>query len=399
MSRSRFLINLAISLFVAPTPALLLLAVTAGQGGIPPAFGLAAMAASAGLYWIWLLRRRAAGRRSADAQPEREAREEAVAPGAPGTALVLRNPVAGTGNGARHRADPRNRNTAHNVRSFEDLPDPVAERHGLQPAEILIDRVSDILQVKRLVAENRVQLLTAWYRQVRDTASGDRDYGDWALEADRVLLSAAFMTRTLTRHEAIALVTAELSAMVANGQGAEVQSRAHTALGGWVEPRNDAPTGVAAATADIIAAAPRGARAAPAVQRSGGVVRMLPQVAMRRCSAILECAGWRTHIDAEAAPDGIDMFAERHGHVVGLRCVAGDEIASAETVHRAALAGSMFGADLVAVVAMAGFGRDVRAAAAQSGVVLLGDSDLAELDSFLPPTPFGDGAGHSAAAE
>ena len=374
------------------------------------------------------------------------------------------------------RADPRDRHRAHDVRSFEDLPDPLAERRGLKPAEVLIDRVSDITQVKRLVEANKVHLMTAWHRHVRESATGDRDYGDWALEADRLLLSASFMTRTLTRHEAIALVTAEVATRIearrleaeqSRGRGAPAHAPApaagHIAQDWGAAPVYEAPvaggcdqagpqaghalaqgaspqalgsaqpgsghgqvslgqlqgfaTHAPAQFVEMAEAMPgqaqvrrRGqgvdATPAPAAALEGsqsgqGVVRLLPQVVTRRCRALLECGGWRTSADAEAAVEGIDMLAERKGRIVGLAIVAGDDRPSPDRVARLAHAGTMFGADLVAMVVQTDVDRATRGAATHAGVVLLRDSDLADLAAFLPggSEATGAGTGRTAAAE
>jgi len=456
MSKSRFLVNLALSLFVAPIPALFVLGQVAGPEGIPVWVGLAAMAGSAGVYWMAMFSLRRMRGTTAEAD------------GRKGTALVLREPEreAEPEMHLASRGDPRDRNRAHDVRSFEDLPDPLAERQGLKPAEVLIDRVSDITQVKRLVEANKVHLMTAWHRHVRESATGDRDYGDWALEADRLLLSASFMTRTLTRHEAIALVTAEVATRIearrteagqnagrgapagvaapASGQPARGWGEAQAAYGapagyGYAAPQGGfalaqgtpprSGEGYAPAshvTPQAITSPARGqyvemtgsfgdsgqpvrqvnladaaAMPAEAGQAGEGVVRLLPQVVMRRCRALLECGGWRTSTDAEAAAEGIDMLAEREGRIVGLALVAGDDRPSPDRVARLAHAGTMFGADLVAMVARADVDRATRGAATHAGVVLLRDSDLADLAAFLPGAGEGStgSAGRAAAAE
>jgi acetyl-CoA carboxylase carboxyltransferase component len=144
------------------------------------------------------------------------------------------------------------------------------------------------------------------------------------------------------------------------------------------------------------AAGTTAARSAP----GQGVVRTLPQVVLRRCRTLLDCGGWRTSTDAEATAEGIDIFAEREGRVVGLRVIAGDDRATPETVAVAAHAGTMFGTDLVALVAQGGFDRSTRAAATHAGVVLLEDGDLADLATFLPASAHDRGGpGQRAAAE
>ena len=433
--------NLAVSLFLAPLPALIALGYLSGGAAIPSWVLIGAVVFCAGLYWLGVLARR----RGRTGALTRSAAAEDPAPqaeGAPGTALVLRDPQpAATGH---TEADERQR--THDIRSFEDLPDPLAEKHGLKPAEVLIDRVSDITQIKRLVAANKVHLMTAWHRNVRDSVTGERDYGDWALEADRLLLSASFMTRTLTRHEAIAIVTAEVAARVEERRSAESASArpdrsaaASAELGAigygpgayhheapaqqWAASRTpaqaaqagrsraeydyadqyagQAPTERFGPILDAVGApAPAGPAAQPAPRDGSGVVRMLPQVVIRRARAMLDCAGWRTHRDDGAAAEGLDLFAEREGRIVGLRCVAGDEPLSPDLIATSAQAGSLFGTDLVAIIMSATPDRASRAMATHAGVVLLHDADLSHLEDFLPGDRVGPaGAGHTAAAE
>ena len=276
------------------------------------------------------------------------------------------------------------------VRSFEDLPDPAAQARGLSAQEILIDRVSDITQIKRLVTENRVPLLTAWHRNVRENAFGDRDYGAWASEADRLLMGASFMARTLNRHEALAVLTAETVALAE----AEAGERAPVRDDPFAAPPTTQPAGVAVMPAD------RGPAARPAMQMQTGlpqretsVLQMLPQAVLRRTAAMLECGGWRTHLDTSAGVPGLDIFAERNGVFVGIRCLSGHDEAAEDAVRETADAGLEYGTDAVAVVSPDGFARSARAAAAASGVLLLEQADLPELERFLPAERAGVGAG------
>ena len=424
MSRFEFLATLAASLFIAPTPALVALGYLNG-GTIPITLGIAAMVVSCALFWLVVLsvRRRRAARRRAEMEaadtidvdilgtsPGVSARPQPrTAPAAPSetrNALVLRDPVPETGDAYERSLVRKGRDRMHDVRSYEDLPDPFAETRNLKPAEVLIDRVSDITQIKRLVAANRVHLMTAWHRQVRETATGDRTYGDWAVEADRLLLSASFMTRTMTRHEAIALVTAEVAALIydrgaeqgagavsADGRGtqAPAHATADPGYGATAPSPETAGTGGYGAPDRMAGAQPAEAFRALGQPGSAGdahqgasVVPMASSVSLRRSAAILECAGWRTNSNPEARAGGIDLLASRGGRIVGLACAAADAPATAEAVRRAAQPGALFGTDLVAIVSAGSFDHACRVAATHAGVVLMQESDLEDLDAFLP---------------
>lgn len=346
MTYLRTVFHLAVALFVAPTPGLILLFYLTGGNAIPPVPGLVVMGVSALGYGLWLRQlrrdrdRRAPGRRLRPAEP-------GFVPAAPADPLEAR--VKGVSSSAGPNPTPRRigepvperKRELLAVRSFQDLPDPLSEVHGgASPIAMLTERVDDLRQLKRLTADHRAHLLNQWHRTVRKDRFGVRDIADWAVHADRFLISAGFAPRTLNRHEAIANLTADIE------QIAETAHAAKTA-------------------------------AAPAEPQTRSLAFH------QRCALTLQRNGWATHVAAEPRSDGIDVFAECDDWVVGLHCRIYTHPVAGEVVSQLIRASSYYCLDAAAIVAPSGYTREARAAARDANVALLDRDDLPQLLTYV----------------
>jgi hypothetical protein len=378
--------HLAASLFLAPTPALILLSRASDTGAIDPLKGMLALILSAGGYWLALaaFRQRAAladadvnARRVADpanigARLSDHQRDESV--------------VSPSG---RHVA---RRNSELALRSQDDIPDPLAIREGVTSAALFQDRFNDIMRLKALVQQQRGTLLNQWYRSVQRDVDGTRSFGDWAFDADRFLMSVSYMARTLTRHEAIAIVTAEVASLVA-------QPRA--------TPEVDAvdPVTIGAGRAPVPAMTPLYDAATPAVGHIHHVPRaqcalasvhrvpFRPKAALAataqrrdlatRCVHHLERHGWTAQLAQVADGDPIDLFAEHGTTVVGVLCSKGVASVTEAEIRKLARARSVHGLDSVVVVAGSGADKAAQVVASAEGIALLGEDDLADLHIFI----------------
>ncbi|MGF1500304.1 MAG: restriction endonuclease [Paracoccaceae bacterium] len=321
-------LNLAISLFVAPTPGLLVLLYANGGEQIPVVPGLTVMLLSSAAYWIWLIGRRA--NRNFDAVMS-EARMHTPAPADGLEPLVLDDAESAMAQ------TPRRPRADETLRSHAAIPDPLGNALGLSAGEMLVERVKELRDLKLLIADNRVTLLNQWYRTDRRNVFGERDYGDWAFEADRFLMSSAFKAKTLNRHEAIAAITAEIEWMgdVSNGT-------------------------------------------APAAAAAAGSKEFL-----ERCTSALVDNGWLTHLAEAAGLDGVDLFAEQRDMIIGLRCNAANTPVSEATVLDVLTARDVYSLDGVGVVSATGFTASARSVGTANGVYLLEQSDLSDLHYVL----------------
>ncbi|MEL6218146.1 MAG: hypothetical protein AAFR79_06710 [Pseudomonadota bacterium] len=223
MRALNLIVNLAISLFLAPTPGLLILMYANGGSEIPPAQGLAVLLVSAVAYWLWLLNRRDARdtRQAMDAASFKAASSRPAVTAVPGMAY---QPPVEEDRAARRAA-------ALALQSHEDIVDPVAAESRRDPAEVLIDRVADLRQLKRLVADQENRLIASYSRFVDRDEYGAAIYGDWAYEVDRFLMSSSFMSRTMNRHEAIATVTAEVETSMESARSRNLEPRRRRRFG------------------------------------------------------------------------------------------------------------------------------------------------------------------------
>lgn len=361
MSRLSILLNLAASLFLAPLPALVVLAYHHAPAAVPLQDGFVAVASGFIVYWVAVLLLLRVRRRRSGHAP-RLVDENGLERDDP---LVLDRRI----DAALDLAGGSQRRRPDHSASFEDVPDPIGDRDGRDSGELLIDRVADVSQIKRFAENNRVELLTAWHRNVRESVRGDRVYGNWAFEVDRILLSAAFMTRTLDRAETIAVLTAEVGAMVEEKVGNS--ERGHGAI--------EAPRGPGQAPEPAVS------RVASQPSRDRGR-QASAQVWTNRVSAMLGCSGWRIGHAPVGEANGIDLFAEHAGKVAALRCVPASAVVDAATVVEAAADAAAFGVDHAAVVAADGnraVTPDARDAAIAQGVLLLSERDLPALADRL----------------
>lgn len=394
MKSLSFLFHLAVSLFVAPTPGLLLLMYANGGTTIPPLQGLVVLVLSAAGYWIWL-----SDRRSRKAVARRAERARAADPA---------RPVDGLGGAGGLPSQPdeqlqlaaERRRQRDALRGHDDLRDPLAEQRQQAPAAVMIDRVADLRQLKSLVLQNENTLLNAFARSVKRDEYGAPDYSDWAYEADRFLMSSSFMARTLTRHEAIATVTAEIE--FAASEARKPQAPA------LEPPRAPNPALLAHAAAPALPQMPAYPAAAgylpdPAMQ-TGAVGAAMPPMAGRQISDSLkrrllsrrggrtfaaECAkvltehGWVTQATDSPGSDAIDLFAERGDLIVGLRCRQLSEPVDEDALAEVLAARDRFGLDAAGIVATAGVTTGARASATLNGICMLEESDLPDLHLFV----------------
>jgi hypothetical protein len=220
-------------------------------------------------------------------------------------------------------------------RAFHDVPDPLARGTKDNPLSLLMRRLEDLRQLKRLLTDNRVTLLNQWYRTVRRDGLGERDLSDWAYEADRFLISSGFEPATLNRHEAIAALTADVEQIAEN------------------------------------TVAQRDRRRAP---RTAGDLAF-----HQRCAISLQSTGWATHVVAEPRADGIDVFAEYRDTIVGLHCRIYTQPVGRDVVEKVFEATRYHCLDAAAVVSPSGFSAPARSLAGTRRVALLDMADLPKL--------------------
>ncbi len=381
MTGVRFLFNLAVSLFVAPTPGLLLVMYANGGSTIPPAQGLVVLAISAAAYWIWLLDRRS--RKDAERQVER------VRHAAPESPESFEETEA---RAAQERLAAERRRAREALTGHDDLPDPLAEARSQPPARVLVDRVADLRQLKSLVTQNEVSLLNAFHRSVDRDEYGAPDYTHWAYEADRFLMSSALMARTLNRHESIAAVTAEIEHRVSDA-GARRPARAEIAqppARALLAPPQ-AELGarrIAPRPEDLVAEYAEAGAPEPGHRRISEALRQ--RLAARRtrgfaedCAEILGRHGWSTQTTDSPGSDAIDLFAERGELIMGLRCRATVEPVGEDAVADVMQARDRFGLDAAGIVTASGFTTGARAAATINGICLLDEGDLGDLHLYV----------------
>ncbi|MEM1345851.1 MAG: hypothetical protein AAGI34_14905 [Pseudomonadota bacterium] len=320
MHSVRTALHIAIAVLIAPAPAILLLRDAFGDEPVPLVPAVASAVLSAMVYglgvMLWYQAR----------SDER-------------TRTAAKDTVEGLA--AQMRALERRERTAHH--SFEDLPDPTARDLGIAPAQAMLWRVADIEDVHTLIGTQRVRLLTHWYRHVRRRTDGALEYGDWPAAADRIVLEQGLRLRTLARHDAIALITAEVALIaqtsVAAGGVAEQSGTTETAR--VRESRH--LTGGAAAVGGSAQAQPAPApqpNAAPATPPAGQPPpESNPEIAEQivRCADDLTREGWTI----KRQPDrrsGLDLIASQGETSVGIVCNAGDPLTDGLVCRTAAAA-------------------------------------------------------------
>lgn len=396
------LFHMAVSVLVAPTPGLVILLYANGGGSIPPVQGVVVVLASVAAYWAWqinrtnkadIAERQEAARHALIDRPEGFGAMPAGAGGPASTDLLpARSASAGPVS-----AVPYEVREARNamIRGHEDLVDPVAQKKNQPPRKILIDRIADLRQLKRLVAEHETPLLNAFHRTVARDEYGAPDYKEWAYEADRFLLSSAFAARTLNRHEAIATLTAEVEHISTFGMRAVPREPRKLTAETFVKPEwKPAPIGAAPMPAEELsqyAIDGTGAGQSPAhVGKNALARRLARRMAEHRtrtftetCTQILAEHGWQTQATDAPGTDAIDLFAERGDMIVGLRCRAGEREVDEADVRDALMAQERFGLDSVAIVSKSGFSKAARALAANTSAALLDPTDVADLHLFI----------------
>jgi len=96
----------------------------------------------------------------------------------------------------------------------------------------------------------------------------------------------------------------------------------------------------------------------------------------RRCAASLERGGWQTQT-GEADSGGPDIMAERDGTVALVRCRSASHAVTAEMVNEAVAMSAHRSGDLIILASNAPINDRARDEAAQHGVYLLRDTELA----------------------
>lgn len=383
MGGFQFIANLAASLFLAPTPGLLVLLYVNGGSVIPPLQGIAVMAVSALGYWAWLLNRR--NRQRFERAAERSRTLEVERPelfGLPAEGSMAALPAVGP----RPAPAPRSRSAEDRRRSetalsgHDDIRDPMADASRRSPGEVLVDRVADLRQLKALTVEHEVGLLNAFYRSVERDEFGAPNYSDWAYEADRFLLSSAFMARILNRHEAIAVVTAEVEALasLARTERRSPRISSDRLLADRREMLSSPRQLSGPATAEPLMLGD------PVHAGPSRITMARRQVEMVALAAeTLGRHGWTTQATDSPGTDAIDLFAERGELAIGLRCRMGAEPVSEQTVQEVIAARDRFGLDAVGILSRGAFPKAVRALSTVNGVFLLEDEDLNDLHLYV----------------
>jgi len=332
MSYVGLLFHVAASLFVAPTPALMVLLYFNGGETIPPVQGLLAMAGSAVVYWVVLTyyrERKAWQRAQAEARsamPERAiAWDDAEAPEYYG--------------GAEAKAVESDGDET--PRSFRSIPGPLAASQSASPGEPLSDWACDIKALRALVRSHRVYLINQWHRDIHRNAIGERDFSAWTYEVDRFLLSTNFAARALSRHDAIAIVTAEVEDMIESNRHQPVDRSAE-----------DGKTERGVSFAEW-------------------------------CGETLRRQGWHIYMSADTADRGIDLFAERGDDTVVLNCRLRTAAVDEQVVRQVADGMRHHYLDAGVVVSPSGFTEEARTRARTEGVLLLGQGDLTQLGRLI----------------
>ncbi|MEM7746266.1 MAG: restriction endonuclease [Pseudomonadota bacterium] len=371
MRALNLIVNLAISLFLAPTPGLLILMYANGGSEIPPAQGLAVLLVSAVAYWLWLLNRRDARdtRQAMDAASFKAASSRPAVTAVPGMAY---QPPVEEDRAARRAA-------ALALQSHEDIVDPVAAESRRDPAEVLIDRVADLRQLKRLVADQENRLIASYSRFVDRDEYGAAIYGDWAYEVDRFLMSSSFMSRTMNRHEAIATVTAEVETSMESARSRNLEPRRRRRFG----DEDPMQSGISRPSMSM------GGVGAPTPDQLGAInlPQHLAKTAVRGLTEayarILAEHGWTTQATDSPGADAIDIFAERGDVILGLRCREFASEVDGDAVREVMLARNRFGLDTAGIVSSAGSTQAARSLATSESILLIEPEDLPDLHMFV----------------
>ncbi|MEM9146191.1 MAG: restriction endonuclease [Pseudomonadota bacterium] len=326
--------------------------------------GLAVMGVSAVAYWLWLINRRDSRNNRAGASRPRPAETPSLSV-IPGMAY---DAPASEERAARKAA-------VLALQSHEDIPDPLAQEHRRAPSEVLIDRVADLRQLKRLVIDQRSRLISAYCRYVDRDEYGAPIYGDWAYEVDRFLMSSSFMSRTLNRHEAIATVTAEVEWSMEAVRGDSGGRRRRFGEDFDME-RMHSGAGVQT-----------GIGRAPTQEDAIQLPQHLAKTAVRGLTEayarVLAEHGWMTQPTDSPGTDAIDVFAERGEIVLGLRCREFAGEVSGDAVREVIAARNRFGLDTAGIVSSAGFSQSAQVMATPENILLVEPEDLPDLHLFV----------------
>ncbi len=374
-----FVVNLAVSLLVAPTPGLVVLMYINGDAAIPLVQALTVIVVSAAAYWVWVLTRKSepAGLVIDDAEIEAPRRRRFAEEYAP------RGQREQTDRYQAESAEPENRRreSVAPFSSHDRVIDPHASRHEPAPNDVLVDRVADLRQLKSLVASHEARLISAFVRTVERDEYGASIYGDWPYEADRFLMSSAFMARTLNRQEAIATLTAEIEFLMSSANSGG-QKRRRRRFG---EPDE--------AERPIERPAPRRAAAdlETATEGDAAAQARMPQHLAKTAARglteaygrILAEQGWSTQATDSPGTDAIDLFAERGDLIIGLRCREFAEQVVEPVVREVVMARDRFGLDGAAIVTAHGASRGASTLAASQHIALVEPEDLPDLHVYV----------------
>ncbi len=383
MRTLNFLVNLAVSILVAPTPGLVVLMYINGDAAIPLIQALTVIVVSAAAYWVWVLTRRADGAEmaAAEAEPQTPRRRRFAEEFAP---AAKRPDPAERYQAEMAERERRRRAEAAPFSSHDRVIDPHATRHEPATNEILIDRVADLRQLKTLVSSHEARLISAFVRTVERDEYGASIYGDWPYEADRFLMSSAFMARTLNRQEAIATLTAEIEHIMseANAGG---QKRRRRRFGEpeeterYAEPRQPRRAARGRAEAEVPGAEDAGAPHKMPQHLAKTAARGLTEAYGR----ILAEQGWVTQATDSPGTDAIDLFAERGDLIIGLRCREFAEQVVEPVVREVVMARDRFGLDGAAIVTAHGASRGASTLAAAQHIALIEPEDLPDLHVYV----------------
>jgi len=99
----------------------------------------------------------------------------------------------------------------------------------------------------------------------------------------------------------------------------------------------------------------------------------------RRCTSLLQSAGWTTDPNPAAYSQAVDIFAERGGRKLLLQCKGGSAPVGVEAVQQVYTLKDRRHADIAAIVTHAPFTRAAQQMASATGVHALHDEELMTL--------------------
>lgn len=106
----------------------------------------------------------------------------------------------------------------------------------------------------------------------------------------------------------------------------------------------------------------------------------------RWCSEVLSRHGWNSRTTPATGDQGADIIAEKNGIRIVIQCKYHSSPVSNKAVQEVASSRDFYGANYAVVVTNSSYTRSAKALSASTGVALIHDSDLKNLDNYFAVT-------------